>query len=181
MQFAKDTFFVTLRDRLSALNPERTIVLDGQSRPAVVSPENEAVTEVDPSVVGVDFTQPISQRSAIPNAFYLQWGALRAADNFQSSPRPLLALDCKIAFSSGGVAGGAGNDRGRAVNALELELLQICAPPFAEKRDYTQSPATDLGTRIVWTRPRFTMPQSQGALLQASASLTVFFMPEMED
>jgi hypothetical protein len=180
MQFAKDTFFVTLRDRLAALNPERTIVLDGQSRPAIVSPENEAVTEVDPSVAGLEIALPVSQRNAIPEAFYLQWGAVRAPENFQSSLRPLMALDCRITFSSGGASGGAGNDRGRVLNSLTRELLQICTPPFAEKRDHTQSPAVDLGTRIVWTRPRFSVPQSQGALLQAIATLIVFFTPEMD-
>ena len=41
MQDARDTFFVALRTRLAAINPERTIVLRGQIRPGVLVEENE--------------------------------------------------------------------------------------------------------------------------------------------
>ena len=33
MQNAKDTFYVTLRDRLAAVNPARTMVVRGVTRP----------------------------------------------------------------------------------------------------------------------------------------------------
>ena len=41
MQSAKDTFYVTLRDRLAALNPARTVVVRGMVRPGVLVEENE--------------------------------------------------------------------------------------------------------------------------------------------
>ena len=41
MQNAKDTFYVTLRDRLAAVNPARTMVLRGVTRPGVLVEENE--------------------------------------------------------------------------------------------------------------------------------------------
>jgi hypothetical protein len=48
MQFTKDTFYITLRDRLAALNPSRMITLNGVTRPAVVVAENEAVIPIKP-------------------------------------------------------------------------------------------------------------------------------------
>ena len=41
MQNAKDTFYELLRERLAVLNPERTIVVRGVSRPGVLVDENE--------------------------------------------------------------------------------------------------------------------------------------------
>lgn len=41
MQNAKDTFYLTLRDRLAALNPGRTVQVRGALRPAIVVAENE--------------------------------------------------------------------------------------------------------------------------------------------
>jgi hypothetical protein len=41
MQNARDTFYVRLRDRLAAVNPARTMVLRGVTRPGVLVEENE--------------------------------------------------------------------------------------------------------------------------------------------
>ncbi len=48
MQNARDTFYVTLRDRLAAVNPARTIVLRGVTRPGVLVEENELVSAYQP-------------------------------------------------------------------------------------------------------------------------------------
>ena len=48
MQNAKDTFYVTLRDRLAALNPARTMVVRGVTRPGVLVEENELVSAYEP-------------------------------------------------------------------------------------------------------------------------------------
>ncbi len=59
MQNARDTFYVTLRDRLAAINPGRTMVLRGVTRPGVLVEENELVSAF----------QPV-------NAFCLHWTGL---------------------------------------------------------------------------------------------------------
>jgi hypothetical protein len=41
MQFAKDSFYMTLQSRLAALNPARTVTLNGAQRPAMIVMENE--------------------------------------------------------------------------------------------------------------------------------------------
>ncbi len=40
MQAAKDSFYMALRERLKALNPARTMVIDGVTVPAIMVREN---------------------------------------------------------------------------------------------------------------------------------------------
>ena len=40
MQFAKDSFFLALQQRLAALNPARTVTLNGATVPAILVVEN---------------------------------------------------------------------------------------------------------------------------------------------
>ena len=47
MQAAKDTFLKTLGSRLALLNPGRTVMVDGVSRPALLATENEAAMPVN--------------------------------------------------------------------------------------------------------------------------------------
>ena len=44
MQNAKDTFYLMLQSRLTALNPSRTIVVRGVLRPGILVDENELPT-----------------------------------------------------------------------------------------------------------------------------------------
>ena len=48
MQNAKDTFYMTLRDRLAAVNPARTMVVRGVTRPGSLVEENELVSADQP-------------------------------------------------------------------------------------------------------------------------------------
>ncbi len=177
MQFAKDTFFITLRDRLAALNPARTITLDGQARPAVVALENEPVTVADASAVADPQTIASQQRGRVANAFYLAWGAARIAA--QTGAQPIIALECAISFSAAGSSDGVGQDRGRLFTTLAEELLQIARPARATKRDYSGTTPQDLGTEVFWTPPRFAAPQTTAAEMRGSAAVTLFCWPEV--
>ena len=53
MQNAKDSFYMALRTRLAALNPERTILLRGAVRPGILVEEAEAPFASCPSDVFV--------------------------------------------------------------------------------------------------------------------------------
>src|SRR6266851_938943 len=136
MQFTKDTFYITLRDRLATLNPVRTVTLNGVTRPAVVAAENEVVVPVRP----------------LPNAFYLEWGAAQAVPQ-QTGDRAVLALECLVSYHTFGTVE-SGVDRGRSLAALDTELINICQPGTTPKRDYTQTSPADLGTSIVWSTPQ---------------------------
>jgi hypothetical protein len=174
MQFTKDSFYMALRQRLAALNPLRTITLSGATRPAVVVAENELVIPIVP----------------LPDAFYIEWGAAQVAAR-QTGSRQLMEMECVISYHTFGTVE-SGVDRGRTLGALDTELLGICQPQNTAKRDYTQAPSVDLGTNILWTAPELgkvegseappnqKLPRlTEGVRLERSASLKVFFFPEV--
>jgi len=174
MQFTKDSFYMTLLNRLVSLNPQQTITLNGTTRPALVVAENELVVPVVP----------------LPDAFYIEWGTAVLVKG-QVGSRALLAMECIISYHTFGTVE-SGVDRGRALAALDMELLGICQPPWTSKRDYTQTPSVDLGTRICWTQPEFgkvsgseaakneALPRgTEGVRLERSVSLKVFFFSEV--
>ncbi len=178
MQFAKDSFYTTLRDRLALVNPGRTVVVNGASRPAVIVPENEAAAAAEP----------------LMEAFYLYWGAARMVKRNTGRPQPLMVMECSVSYRSGG-SSESGHDRGRIMGTLDHELMRISRPGWAPKQDYSQTPAVDLGTRIFWNDPDFhelevlgdTVPTTwrkqrpaQGARLLRVANFTVFFFAEVQ-
>ena len=132
MQAAKDSFYMTLRERLTALNPARTMVIDGVTVPAIVVREN-----MEPRF-----------GEAQPGVFYVDFGEILIAE----STRPMLGLDCHIWYGSEG-SGGTGVDRGRVLAEMDDELVRICDPPHTEMLDYSQTPSADLGSGIFWTTP----------------------------
>jgi hypothetical protein len=174
MQFTKDTFYVTLRDRLASLNPLRAITLNGVMRPAVVVAENEAVIPVKPQ----------------PDTFYLEWGTATPVSQ-QIGDRAIYALECVISYHTFGSVE-SGVDRGRSLSTLDTELLSMCQPGAAPKCDYSQIPALNLGSSIVWSTPQFgkvsgseaprneALPRgTAGVRLERTASVKVFFFPEV--
>jgi len=187
MQSAKDSFYVALRDRLAALNPQRTVFLDGVTRPAVIVVENEYITAAGP----------------LPEAFYLGWGTAQPVAPMRNGEPPLLGMECTISYWTGGSAENQGVDRGRILAQLDSELLAICSPPSTAQCDYTQSPPAALGTNVLWTLPALrmkTQSQIQGTAplwtvmgdqlvsspsdsvpvirLERAATVTIFFYPE---
>jgi hypothetical protein len=137
MQFAKDSFFLTLQQRLAGLNPARSVTVNGTTVPAVLVVENLPPSSAEPQ----------------PNTFYIEWGEADVMDGHAGSA-PLMSLDVVISYYTlGSVASMV--DRGRVLGQLDRELLGICQPPSTDKRDYTQSPSTDLGTSVFWGQPSF--------------------------
>lgn len=174
MQFTKDSFYMALRERLAALNPQRTVTLNGATRPAVIVAENELVIPVDP----------------LPDAFYIEWGAAQTVQP-QAGSRALMAMECMISHHTFGTVE-SGVDRGRTLAALDTELMSICQPQRTSKRDFTQVPSIDLGTSILWTALELgvvtgsdgpnneALPgKSQSVRLERRARVTVFFFPEV--
>ncbi len=144
MQFAKDSFFLALRERLAGLNPGRTVTLNGSTIPAVVVVENQPPSSAEPQ----------------PNTFYLEWGAAEVVSGHAGSGA-LMSLDVVISYYTMGSVQSM-VDRGRLLAQIDDELLGVCQPPSTEKRDYTQSPSVDLGTRVFWGQPSFTEGKGSG-------------------
>ncbi len=170
MQAAKDSFYMALRERLAALNPARTMVVDGVTIPGIIVREN-----MEPQFAEVQ-----------PEIFYIDWGDVQIVE----STRPMLGLDCHVWYASEG-SSGTGVDRGRALAEMDQELLQICRPPHTGMRDYSQAPSADLGSSVFWTMPELAqgpgeVPVSKeqsgasAARLAHYAALKVYcFLPEV--
>ncbi len=161
MQFAKDSFYIALRDRLAVLNPARVVSIDGNQRPGILVCENERP--------GLD--------ALLTDVFCLSWGDESAITTPGAQPE-LRSLSCAIDYRVQGSDDYDNADRGRQLTAMDAELLSIALPPSAPKCDYTQSPAVALGTTICWSRPKLAAAKSDGKLLARRASLEIYFFAE---
>lgn len=146
MQFAKDSFFLALQQRLAGLNPARVVTISGATVPAVVVVEN----------------LPPSSAVWKADTFYLEWGPAGVVDG-HSGNGALMSMECVISYYTFGSVESM-VDRGRVLGELDSELLSICQPPNTEKRDYTQSPSADLGTGVFWNQPVFDEQRKSGVV-----------------
>ena len=136
MQNAKDTFYEFFRGRVAMLNPERTIAVRGVLRPGVLVDENEMMAS-----------------APLPDCFHLRWTACAVETQ---GAMPLIAQTCEVFYATAGTAIGGGLDRGRALEAMDGELLAAVrqCPQNVEKSDYSAlaigGTAAVLGTRVWW-------------------------------
>src|SRR5277367_3848347 len=121
MQNAKDSFYVALRTRLVTVNPNRTILLRGTVRPGILVEEAEA---------------PFSQLPS--DVFVLRWVGFGVDANLEST---MAAEECEIAYQTCGTQSFGGLDRGRALSAMDEELLAMLQPFYTPKLDYATTPA----------------------------------------
>ena len=162
MQHARDTFYVTLRDRLAALNPERTIAVRGLSRPGVLVRENELATDL-----------------VMTDIFGLRWSGLRVAGD---GALPLAVMECEIAYATDGTGGAAGMDRGQLLGAMDAELFQALTtePMHVAKVDYSGPPAV-MGSDVFWGAPVFQAAAARGEQVGRTATVEVWCYVEAEE
>jgi len=158
MQDAKDTFYITLRDRLTTVNPARTMTLRGIVRPGILVEETEA---------------PMAQ--LLLDAFVLRWTKL-AAD--MQLPSILTQMTCEIHYATSGTQMYSGLDRGRALDEMDDELLQILSPSSAVKMNYAQTPASQMGTNIFWSPAVFATESTLRERVGRVATIEVFAFQE---
>lgn len=141
MQNAKDTFYELLRDRLAALNPERTVTIRGVTRPGLVVDENE-----------------ISSTAVLPDCFHLSWTECTVTTH---GALPTISLIGEFFYATAGTAMNGGLDRGRMLAAMDGELLAavVASPQSAPKKDFSGlafgSGVRALGTCIWWSGVTF--------------------------
>ena len=166
VQLAKDTFYATLRDRVAAGNAARTVVLRGVVRPGVVVTENEfpgaAVDAISPADV-----------------FCLRWTTL-VVDT--QGALPLLTLGCEIRYATDGSSGTAGLDRGRALAAMDAELIAAAsmAPQTAGSLLITEaafggtSTIATSGTNVFWGDVSLKPATMKNERIERTAEIEVF-------
>jgi hypothetical protein len=159
MQNAKDTFYTTLRDRIAALNPARTVLVRGQSRPAVLVEENEFLSSFNHD-----------------DTFVLRWTNTRI--DAQQGLLPLVTMRCEIRYATEGNSGNGGMDRGRLLSAMDSELAAALntAPQRAAKVNYANTAPTQ--TNIFWSDTVFASAETNGGQLSRTATVDVFSYQE---
>lgn len=151
---SRDTFYVTLRDRLAQMNPQRTAWIRGTQRTAIEVEDAEPVAALPASEV-----------------FVLRWTGLKTDTR---EPLALATMDCEIRYGTAGTHTGSGLDRGRRLAAMDAELLAMLAPPSAVKMDYTQTPPVAMGTRVFWSDPVWGAVTVDADRLERKVTVTVF-------
>ena len=166
VQLAKDTFYATLRNRVAAGNAARTVVIRGTVRPGVVVAENELPG------AALDGISPA-------DAFCLRWTGLSVDTQ---GPLPLIALGCEIRYASDGTSGMAGMDRGRALAAMDAELVaaisqapqSACSMSVAEVAGGGASVETMTGTNVFWGDVTFKPAVMKNERMERAAEVEVF-------
>ena len=158
MQSAKDSFYVMLRDRVAEINPERTTVLRGVTRPGVLVAENELATAFFAT-----------------DAFWLRWVTLSTY-----APDELVTMICEISYATDGTAGNGGVDRGRMMAAMDLELATALRrePQNVSKTTYIGVGATRMATNVFWGDPVFGRSSWDGERLSRTTTVEVFSYQE---
>lgn len=158
MQNAKDTFYVTLRSRLTALNPARTMTLRAVTRPGIMVSEAES---------------PATQ--SLLDAFMLSWTGLQAD---LQMPAILAQMTCEIQYSTAGTQANGGLDRGRTLEEMDYEVLKLLYPYSAQKMNFTQNPAAAMETMVFWSEPEFGPVVPLRDRLGRAVKVTVFAFQE---
>lgn len=158
MQNAKDSFYMALRNRLAAFNPERTIMLRGAMRPGILVEEAEA---------------PFNQLPT--DVFVLRWLGMGVEVDLGST---MAAEECEILYQTCGCQTFGGLDRGRALSEMNEELVAILQPFWTPKLSYTATPPAALLTQVFWDEPIFTPSVTQRDRVGRSAKVMVYSYQE---
>ena len=158
MQNAKDSFYIALRSRLAVVNPMRVVTLRAVQRPGIMVEDAEA---------------PAAQLAN--EIFVLRWSA-ESLDT--QLPSVLTQMTCEILYASSGSQQNSGLDRGRALTAMDKELIAILTPLQTPKLNYTQTPAAVMQTFVFWSEPEFSVIAIVRDQLVRTAKVTVFSFEE---
>jgi hypothetical protein len=164
MQNAKDTFYELLKARLVAVNPERTIVLRGVTRPGVLVVENELLSDI-----------------AIPDCFRLSWSDVAVDAN---GALPMLTAQCSVEYETAGTVVNSGMDRGRALAAMDAELQQMvdAMPKTTVKMNYAAlangGTATAMQTNVWWGSVAFGKTVVKDDRISRTATIAVMSYQE---
>ena len=161
MQNAKDSFYLALRSRLAAVNPERNVLLRGALRPGIVLEEAEAPSAQPPSDV-----------------FILRWLGIGADAELSST---MIAMECEISYSTSGTQAFGGLDRGRALTRMDRELFASLQPCSASKFNYAVQPPAPMQTKVFWDDPAFTPATGQRDRLGRTARVMVYSYEEQNE
>ena len=158
MQNAKDSFYMALRTRITAINPQRTVLVRGTVRPGILVEEAEA---------------PFSQ---FPNdVFILRWLGLGLDAEL---PSAMVTAECELFYQTCGTQAFGGLDRGRMLSQMDSELAAMLAPYSTPKVTYSTTPPATMLTQVFWDEPVIAPIVVQRDRLVRSAKVKVYSYQE---
>lgn len=149
---------MALRTRLTAINPQRTILVRGTVRPGILVEEAEA---------------PFGQPPA--DVFILRWLGLAVDADLCAI---MAAAQCEIAYQTCGTQSFGGLDRGRLLSQMDSELTAMLSPYYTPKLNYAASPPAAMLTQVFWDEPAITPIVVQRDRLSRSANVMVYSYQE---
>jgi len=155
MQAVKDSFYMTLRQRLAESYPTRT--MGNSNQPALVVCENVCEPQFPENEV-----------------FYIRWISDEKLP-VDASAAGWRALQCEITYGTTGTVSGNGEDRGRALAELDAELNSIVEARQTSLLDYSQDPPANLNGALLWTQPVLDNAKDSGGIIQRTARLSVLW------
>jgi hypothetical protein len=158
MQNAKDSFYMALRMRLVAINPQRTILIRGAMRPGILVEEAEA---------------PFSQLPS--DVFILRWLGLAVDTDL---PAAMADAECEIIYQTCGTQSFGGLDRGRMLSQMDSELTTMLSPYCTPKLNYAMTPPAAMLTQVFWDEPTSGPIVVQRDRLSRSAKVMVYSYQE---
>ena len=158
MQNAKDSFYMALRNRLAACNPERTILVRGAVRPGIVVEEAEA---------------PFAQLPL--DVYTVRWLGMAVDVDLASD---LVVQEAEILYSTCGSQPFGGLDRGRMLSGMDTEVVALLQPFHTTKMCYALTPPIPMLTQLFWDEPVMTPCVAQRDRLSRSARVKVYSYQE---
>ena len=149
---------MALRTRLTAINPERTILLRGAVRPGIVVEEAEA---------------PFNQ--LLNDVYVLRWLGLGVDVDLVST---MAAEQCEILYQTCGTQSFGGLDRGRLMSQMDEEVTAMLQPFHTPKLNYTATPPAAMLTQVFWDEPGFSPLTMERDRLSRSAHVMLYSYQE---
>lgn len=114
--------------------------------------------------------------SQVPSdVFVLRWLGLGADVNLDAM---MVAEECEIIYQTCGCQSFGGLDRGRALSAMDEELLAMLQPFGTPKLSFTATPPAQMVTQVFWDEPGFGPVVTQRDRLSRSVKVMVYSYQE---
>jgi hypothetical protein len=90
----------------------------------------------------------------------------------------MAAEQCEITYQTCGTQAFGGLDRGRALSAMDEELMTMLEPFYTPKLSYASTPAAAMLTQVFWDEPVFGPAAINRDRMGRSASVMVYSYQE---
>ena len=94
-------------------------------------------------------------------------------------PSMMAAEECEVLYSTLGTAAFGGLDRGRALSAMDEELVAMLTPFWTPKMNYAATPAAAMLTNVFWDEPVFGQITPVRDRLSRAARVVVYSYEEL--